>query len=91
MVMMSPLIGLEGLGGAAPVGAELRDAMGYMTAMGRCFGCGRTFSFNPVRVPSFKGEPVCEGCMTLVNEKRKAAGLVPHPIMDGAYGAEEVA
>lgn len=65
--------------------------MAYMTAMAKCFGCNRTFSFNPVRVPSFEGEPVCEDCMTLVNEKRKAAGLAPHPILEGAYQGEEVA
>lgn len=64
--------------------------MGYMTAMGKCFGCRQLFSFNPVRVPSFKGEPVCETCMTVVNERRTATGLAPHPVMAGAYEAEEV-
>ena len=63
--------------------------MGFMTAMGRCFGCNRLFEFNPTRVPSFKGEPVCASCMAMVNEKRKAAGLAPHPIMVDAYELEE--
>ncbi len=62
-----------------------------MMAMGACFGCGSLFSFNPVHVPSFRGEPVCGVCMGVVNEKRKTMGLVPHPISPEAYGAEEVA
>jgi hypothetical protein len=32
-------------------------------------------------------EPVCRPCMDIVNAKRAAAGLEPHPILDGAYAA----
>lgn len=65
--------------------------MGYVIAMGSCLACRQVFSFNPMRVPSIRVngvlEPVCGACMALVNAKRVAAGVEPHPIMDGAYGA----
>jgi hypothetical protein len=81
--------------------------MGYVFATAPCFGCGRAFPFHPDLVPSIpinpetgkedkvKGirEPVCESCMLIVNEKRKAMGLEPHPIDPRAYdiaGEEEV-
>jgi hypothetical protein len=60
--------------------------MGYAIAMGQCLACRRVFSFNPVRVPSLHGEPVCESCMALANERRVAAGVPPHPIHPEAYG-----
>lgn len=63
--------------------------MGYVIAMAPCLACGKVFSFNPLRVPSHRVngmlEPVCKACMTLVNAKREAMGLEPHPIMEGAY------
>lgn len=64
--------------------------MGYALAIGACFACGKTFSFNPVKVPSFRDkngekQPVCRDCMTLVNEKRKEKGLPPFEIPADAY------
>lgn len=72
--------------------------MGYVSAIGQCFACRGTFSFNPVRVPSFRDksgarQPVCRGCMTKVNEKRKAMGFEPFAIAADAYefcGEEEL-
>ncbi len=60
--------------------------MGYVFATSACFGCGRLFTYNPVRVPSIrvKGvrEPICRACIDASNPKRIANGLapvVPHP------------
>ena len=60
--------------------------MGYAFATSACFGCGRLFTYNPVRVPSIriKGvrEPICLACITATNPKRIANGLepiTPHP------------
>jgi len=60
--------------------------MGYALATSVCFGCKRTFSYNPMRVPSIRvnneREPVCASCVVRVNPKRIANGLepiVPHP------------
>ena len=59
--------------------------MGYAMAMGPCFGCKQIFSFNPVKVPSYQGEPICESCIKRVNEKRKATGLPLWPVPSDAY------
>ena len=66
--------------------------MGCALMIGTCFACGKTFTFNPVRVPSFRDEhnirqPVCAGCMAKVNEKRKEMGLEPFQIAADAYEA----
>jgi hypothetical protein len=62
--------------------------MGYALAHGACFGCGRIFSYNPVRVPSITSpktgsrEPICQACVDRANPRRIANGLppiVPHP------------
>ena len=63
---------------------------GYAFALGPCFACGKTFSFNPLRVPSFRDNhgvrcPVCSECMTIVNVKRKEKGLDPFDIPSDAY------
>jgi hypothetical protein len=53
--------------------------MGYAIAMGRCFGCGAVFGFNPVRVPSIRvngqKEPICQACVTHINPQRRANGV----------------
>lgn len=69
--------------------------MGYMSAMGNCFGCGRLFSFNPDRVPSITPpggtrEPICGECVKRANPTRIAKGLPPIIPMPGAYEPEEV-
>jgi len=58
---------------------------GYVHMIGPCFGCKKPFAFNPRRVPSYKGEPICLGCITLVNERRKTAGLPLWPVFEDAY------
>lgn len=69
--------------------------MSYMQAVSACFGCGRTFCYNPELVPSVrvKGvrEPFCLDCVERANPIRREKGLseiVPAP---GAYEAQEVA
>lgn len=58
---------------------------GYAVAMGECWSCGRPFAFNPHRVPSIEGEPVCGDCIAAANAIRAARGLPPIEILDGAY------
>lgn len=69
--------------------------MSSMIAMGYCICCNHPFSFNPLKVPSTSAitgqrEPVCEACMTIINEKRLANGLPLHFIHPDAYKPEEV-
>jgi hypothetical protein len=71
--------------------------MGYAFVMGPCWSCGVVFTYNPLHVPSVlvnsqgfidpagRREPICQNCMTLANEKRKAAGMPPHAIHPEAY------
>ncbi len=59
--------------------------MGYYYALGECWSCGRSFTFNPVLVPSFHGEPICETCIAEVNRRRRADGLPEWPVLEGAY------
>lgn len=59
--------------------------MGYYSGIGQCYGCGRMFSFNPEKVPSYQGEPICRDCIERVNEIRKDKGLPLWPILPGAY------
>jgi hypothetical protein len=65
--------------------------MGYALATGACLTCKRIFTFNPVRVPSFRyngqKEPICNGCMELINQKRSEAGIEPFVIAADAYDA----
>lgn len=62
----------------------------YAIMIGPCVLCKRPFSFNPMKVPSFKvngiKEPCCEPCLDRANAMRKAAGLEPFPPpLPGAY------
>lgn len=63
--------------------------MGYVFATSPCIGCGRIFSYNPVRVPSLtvngEREPVCLGCVERANPRRLANGLPPIVPLPGAY------
>jgi hypothetical protein len=63
--------------------------MGYAIATSACIGCGRVFSYNPMRVPSLtlngKREPVCAVCVARVNPLRKANGLPPIVPLPDAY------
>jgi len=63
----------------------------FAFCIGHCIGCGRPFSFNPVRVPSIRingnREPVCESCVYRVNPVRIANGLKPIVPAPDAYFA----
>lgn len=66
--------------------------MGYAFCMGQCYGCGRTFTFNPVRVPSVRDQsgtkqPLCRGCVDYVNSEKAKAGLPLFPMPEDAYEA----
>ena len=68
--------------------------MGYMIAMSDCFVCRRIFSYNPNTVPSIRDshdvrQPICAGCMLIINTKREAQGLPAFPIRPDAYEAAE--
>jgi hypothetical protein len=67
--------------------------MGYAFCTSPCVGCGRLFTYNPVRVPSvtIKGsrEPICETCVVRVNPLRIANGLPPIVPLPDAYEACE--
>lgn len=63
--------------------------MGYGLAIAPCVSCGRTFGFNPHLVPSIRvdgvKQPLCQGCLTGLNEVRKSLGLEPWKALPGAY------
>ena len=67
----------------------------YATAYGACIGCGRLFSFNPVRVPSLPAnvsptgskEPICLDCVIRCNPLRIKNGLEPIVPAPDAYDA----
>jgi hypothetical protein len=68
--------------------------MGYVMAVGTCFGCKGVFMYNPLRVPSISvngvKEPICKKCVDRVNPQRKKNGvpeIVPHP--DAYEAADE--
>lgn len=67
--------------------------MGYALCTSACFGCGRIFNYNPMRVPSIRHpttgskEPVCQDCVTRVNPMRIANGLEPIVPAPDAYDA----
>jgi len=65
--------------------------MGYVTCIGTCIGCKKTFSFNPHKVPTVRVEGVkreiCRTCIEIANPKRIANGLEPCEILPGAYEA----
>ncbi len=69
--------------------------MGFAICTGSCAGCGRVFSFNPVRVPSVRindvREPVCETCIRAANTERLRMGLEPFHVPDNAYEAVDEA
>ncbi len=56
--------------------------MGYLFAMGKCIACGRMIQFNPRKVPSIKGEPVCRSCFERGCHLHPDA---PKPDISGAY------
>jgi hypothetical protein len=65
--------------------AALRAEIETTPTAAACFGCGRLFVFNPVRVPNVRGEPICAGCIARANPMRKANGLEPIIPASDAY------
>lgn len=67
--------------------------MGFVFATSSCVGCGRVFSYNPMRVPSItiRGtrEPICIACVERVNPMRIKNGLPPIEPLPGAYEAAD--
>jgi hypothetical protein len=63
--------------------------VGFAFATGTCLGCNRLFTFNPVRVPSLGGHPICRECIEIVNKERPRRGLPPWPVPADAYEAVE--
>lgn len=65
--------------------------MGFISAIGACYGCSQPFSFNPMKVPSINvngtKEPICASCVARVNPMRKANGLEPIVPAPDAYEA----
>ena len=65
--------------------------VGYVFATSACVGCGRIFSYNPMRVPSLtingSRQPICEGCVARVNPTRIKNGLPPIVPFPDAYEA----
>jgi hypothetical protein len=63
--------------------------MGYAQAFSPCFQCGKTFAYNPHRVPSVKvegnREPLCRNCVEEANPLRIKNGLPPIMINPDAY------
>ncbi len=67
---------------------------GYAYCVGPCVGCGRAFTFNPMKVPSVRvgpppgeREPVCRGCVDKANPEREKRGLAPIVPEPDAYEA----
>lgn len=63
----------------------------YAFAIGQCYTCKRTITFNPVKVPSIRingvREPVCADCIARANPVRVSKGLPPIEILPDAYGS----
>lgn len=63
--------------------------MGYAIVISPCIACGRTFAYNPMRVPSIRvnghREPVCRPCVEAANPIREEKGLEPFVIHPDAY------
>lgn len=65
--------------------------MGFALCTSPCVGCGRLFSYNPMRVPSLRWngsrEPICQACVDRANPVRVAKGLPPIVPLPDAYDA----
>jgi hypothetical protein len=70
--------------------------MGFVMVLGTCWLCRRSFTFNPLTVPSYDPsrddpsqrpgrQPICATCITSVNARRAANGLDPWPVSYDAY------
>jgi hypothetical protein len=59
--------------------------MGVVQGLGDCYCCGKLFSFNPVKVPSYQRQPICHDCIEKVNQERGKKGLSLWPVAPDAY------
>ena len=64
--------------------------MGYAFVIGDCFVCKRTFTFNPMKVPSLKDkegvrQPICKSCIEMANKLKVEKGVEPFVIPVDAY------
>jgi hypothetical protein len=68
--------------------------MAFMQCISPCLVCRNAFSYNPELVPSLRvngvRQPICRDCIELANKMRVERGLNPHPVLPGAYEAQEV-
>lgn len=64
---------------------------GFAFALSPCAGCGKPFTYNPLRVPSVvvngSREPICFDCVQRANPVRIANGLEPIVPLPDAYEA----
>jgi hypothetical protein len=64
-----------------------------MIAVGSCWACGRTFTFNVDRVPSIivagSREPLCRPCVERANELRLGTGSQEIVVYPDSYGPSE--
>lgn len=58
---------------------------GHMIATGPCWACDKVIAFNPDRVPSIHGHPVCRECIEMANEERAKIGQEPIIIYEDSY------
>jgi len=59
--------------------------MSYAVLLAPCLVCGVPFASNPLRVPNFRGEPICERCLRRVNAERKRLGIPEFLVPEDAY------
>lgn len=63
--------------------------MGYAMMFAPCIGCGKSFGFNPNKVPSIRvdgvRQPVCRECFERRQQYREAHGLPREPLNPDAY------
>lgn len=62
---------------------------GLWVAFGPCYVCRRVFGFNPVRVPSFDGQPICEECIVVINNERRKRGKQVWVVYPDSYSPAE--
>jgi hypothetical protein len=67
-----------------------------VVVLGACFVCGRSFTFNPHRVPSYDPslddpskpggrQPICESCIGVINHLRRERGLDEWDVYPDSY------
>lgn len=57
----------------------------YVIVTGECVLCSRVFQYDPMGVPNYLGEPICQFCVTVANQRRKDVGADPIDYPASAY------